>query len=119
MRSVDVLLLLHGEDALCSEYFPSKLYEYLWMQRPILAVVHRNPQMASLIRGQGHEAVLSGENEDDSSAVSRALAAALEQLFDRWRDVGLADNDQASPYTTEAAVTQLLGWVHQLPQSGA
>ena len=51
MRSVDVLLLLHGEDVICSEYFPSKLYEYLWMQRPILAVVHRNPQMAALIRG--------------------------------------------------------------------
>lgn len=119
MRSVDVLLLLHGEDALCSEYFPSKLYEYLWMQRPILAVVHRNPQMASLIRGQGHVAVLSGEDGTDSAAVSRELAAALEQLFDRWRSAGLRDNGQASPYTTEAAVAQLLGWVDQLPESRA
>ncbi len=117
MRSVDVLLLLHGENALCSEYFPSKLYEYLWMQRPVLAVVHRNPQMASLIRGQGHVAVLSGEDGTDSAAVSRQLAAALEQLFDRWRSAGLRDNGQASPYTTEAAVAQLLGWVGQLPKS--
>ena len=119
MRSADVLLLLHGEDALCSEYFPSKLYEYLWMQRPLLAVVHRNPQMAALLGGQGHAAVLSGENGADGSAVSHALAAALEQLFDRWRTVGLEDNGQASPYTTEAAVTQLLGWVNQLAQSDA
>ena len=119
MRSADVLLLLHGEDALCSEYFPSKLYEYLWMQRPILAVVHRNPQMASLIRGQGHVAVLSGEDGTDSAAVSRQLAAALEQLFDQWRSAGLKDNGQASPYTTEAAVAQLLGWVDQLPESRA
>ncbi len=117
MRAVDVLLLLHGEDALCSEYFPSKLYEYLWMQRPLLAVVHRNSQMAALLRGQGHVAVLSGENGADSSAVSHALAAALEQLFDRWRTVGLEDNGQTSPYTTEAAVTQLLGWVDQFSNS--
>jgi hypothetical protein len=33
MRSADVLLLLHGTDPLCAEYIPSKLYEYLWMQR--------------------------------------------------------------------------------------
>lgn len=113
MRSVDVLLLLHGEDAMCSEYIPSKLYEYLWMQRPILAIVHCNPQMAALIRGQGHMAVISG-HEVDSKAVGAELVLALEQLFDRWRTEGLADNGQASPYTTETAVRQLLGWVHQL-----
>lgn len=115
MRAVDVLLLLHGEDAVCSEYIPSKLYEYLWMQRPILAIVHRNPQMAALIRGQGHVAVCWGEDGAGSSVVSRELAAALEQLFERWRAGGLADNGQMSPLTTEAAVTQLLGWVNELP----
>lgn len=115
MRSVDVLLLLHGEDAICSEYIPSKLYEYLWMQRPILAVVHRNPQMAALIRGQGHIAVCSGEKRAGSSAVTDELAAALEQLFDRWLATGLEDNGQLSPFTTEAAVTQLFGWVDELP----
>jgi hypothetical protein len=119
MRSADLLLLLHGEDAMCSEYFPSKLYEYLWMQRPILAVVHCNPQMAGLLRGQGHVAILSGESGIDSSAVNHALAAALEQFFDRWRTVGLEDNGKTSPYTTEAAVAHLLGWVYELPQSGA
>jgi hypothetical protein len=119
MRAVDVLLLMHGEDALCSEYFPSKMYEYLWMQRPILAVVHRNPQMASLLRGLGHDAVLSGETADDSAAVAGALAAALEQLFARWQSGGLPDSGRGSPYTTEAAVTQLLGWVDQLPKSRA
>lgn len=115
MRAVDVLLLLHGEDAICSEYIPSKLYEYLWMQRPILAIVHRNPQMASLIRGQGHVAVCWGEDGGGSSVVIRELAAALEQLFERWKVGGLEDNGQASPYTTEAAVWQLLGWVNELP----
>jgi glycosyltransferase involved in cell wall biosynthesis len=117
MRSVDVLLLLHGEDSMCTEYFPSKLYEYFWMQRPILAVVHQNPQMVSLIRGQGHEAVLSGVHEADTAAVSHELAAALERLFDRWCEHGLPDSGRGSPYTTESAVTQLLGWVDQLQTS--
>jgi glycosyltransferase involved in cell wall biosynthesis len=106
MRGVDVLLLLHGEDPICAEYIPSKLYEYLWMQRPILATVHRNPQMAEMLRGQGHVAV-------DSGAVTE-LAAALETLFDRWADSGLSDSGGASPYTTQAAVGQLLGWAGQI-----
>jgi glycosyltransferase involved in cell wall biosynthesis len=114
MRAVDVLLLMHGEDAMCSEYFPSKMYEYLWMQRPILAVVHCNPQMAELLRGQGHDAVLSGDDTHDSADVNGALAAALEQLFDRWQSGGLADSGQASPYTTAAAVEQLVGWTGPL-----
>jgi glycosyltransferase involved in cell wall biosynthesis len=111
MRSVDVLLLLHGEVPTCEEYIPSKLYEYLWMQRPILAMVHRNPQMATLIRSQGHVVVYLDEDHANRAAVIRELALALEQWFDQWRAEGLPDNGQASPYATGAAVTQLLGWV--------
>lgn len=113
MRSVNVLLLLHGEDAICSEYIPSKLYEYLWMQRPILAIVHRNPQMAALIREQGHLVVASGQDGFDRSVVSRELVVCLGELYDRWQAAGLTDNGLASFYTTKAAVDQLLGWVKQ------
>jgi glycosyltransferase involved in cell wall biosynthesis len=113
MRNTDVLLLLHGEEPICEEYIPSKLYEYLWMQRPILAVVFRNQQMATLIRGQDHFAILAG-NGADGRALDSELVLALEQLFDGWRTVGLADNGRASPYTTEAAVMRLSPWVHDL-----
>lgn len=106
MRSVDVLLLLHGEEPICAEYIPSKLYEYLWMQRPILATVHHNPQMAAMLRGQGHQVVETGQGGDSVAA----LAAALERLYDRWRAEGLPDSGHSSPYTTAAAVQQLLGW---------
>lgn len=107
MRAVDVLLLLHGEEPICAEYIPSKLYEYLWMQRPILATVHCNPQMAAMLRGQGHAVV----ETDGQGSAKAALAAALEALFDRWREVGLPDHDTHSLYTTRTAVSQLLGWV--------
>jgi len=43
----------------------------------------------------------------------------VEQLFARWQSGGLPDSGRSSPYTTEAAVTQLLGWVDQLPESRA
>jgi glycosyltransferase involved in cell wall biosynthesis len=109
MRAVDVLLLLHGEEPICEEYIPSKLYEYLWMQRPVLALVHHNPQMAELVRGQGHAVVAA-----ESPGANVELSQALEKLFDQWREAGLSDNGRASPYTTEAAVTLLVGWVRQL-----
>jgi hypothetical protein len=113
MRAVDVLLLLHGEEPICEEYIPSKLYEYLWMQRPILATVHRNPQMTDMLRSLGHVAVLTGMSVKGQVADStgQELASAMKQLFDRWRKEGLPDSAHPSPYTTQAAVGQLLGWV--------
>jgi hypothetical protein len=107
MRSVDVLLLLHGTEPICAEYIPSKLYEYLWMQRPILATVHGNSQMAGLLLGQGHSAI---EMLDGESGV-HGLSLAFEQLYGRWCQADLADIAGISPYTTRAAVAKLLHWV--------
>jgi hypothetical protein len=101
MRGVDVLLLLHGTEPICAEYIPSKLYEYLWMQRPILATVHNNPQMLSLLRTQGHTAV---ENQ-------AALVLGLEDMMGRWKKGDLSDIGQASPYTTESAVERMRKFV--------
>ena len=105
MRSSDVLLLLHGQEAMCAEYIPSKMYEYLWMQRPILATVQRNPQMADILRGQGHIVI------DQDEAVAANLASQLMQLHTRWSQAGLPDSGQGSPYTTQAAVGHLLSLV--------
>ncbi|MDI1246518.1 MAG: hypothetical protein PSV24_14090 [Rhodoferax sp.] len=108
MRAMDVLLLLHGEEPICDEYIPSKCYEYLWMQRPILATVHRNPQMADMLRGQGHVAVLTGVTGQGPDQAAQALANELARLYDRWCSEGLPDSGRLSPYTTQAAVKQLL-----------
>jgi len=106
MRAVDVLLLLHGEEPICEEYIPSKLYEYLWMQRPILATVHRNPQMAAMLRGEGHTVIETGGER----TAYEALATVLEQLFNRWRETGLPDSGRDSPYSTQIAVEQVISW---------
>jgi hypothetical protein len=102
MNAVDCLLLLHGTEAFCAEYIPSKLYEYLWTQRPILALVSDNPQMERMLVAEGHVVAPAG----DAHAVARALA----RLLDRWRGAGLPDSGRASPYTVRAAVEQLVAW---------
>lgn len=103
MRGADCLLLLHGNDAACEEYIPSKLYEYLWMRRPILALVHRNPQMTQILTELGHTCV-----QADNAA---AIAQAIRQFVVRWQRDELNDLPAGSPYTAKAAVEQLLTWV--------
>ncbi len=105
MNAVDCLLLLHGTEPYCAEYIPSKVYEYLWTQRPILALVWRNPQMARMLTDLGHAAVAA----DDAPA----LEAALKDLIARWRRGALADSGRASPYTVEAAVRRLVAWARE------
>lgn len=112
MRAADVLVLLHGQEPICEEYIPSKLYEYLWMQRPILATVYRNPQMAALVRGQGHTVVALDTASDAQR--TEALADAMLALHARWKSAGLPDSGRPSPYTTEAAVQRLLGFVAEV-----
>jgi hypothetical protein len=100
MRQVDLLLLLHGTDAFCEEYIPSKLYEYLWTQRPVLALTWRNPMLDRILETEGHTHVIATE--------TAAVATALVARWKRWRTTGLPDNGRPSPYSTQAAVQQIL-----------
>jgi len=102
MNAVDCLLLLHGTEPFCAEYIPSKMYEYLWARRPIVALVWRNPQMTRMLNELGHIPV----GADDVNGVEGALAA----LITRWRDDELVDSGKPSPYTVRAAVDQLVAW---------
>ena len=106
MRTVDALLMLHGEDPFCEEYIPSKLYEYLWMQRPVIGLVWRNPHLERLLREQGHWAIAS----DDV----KAIAAAIRELVARWESDDLSDSSRASPHTSRAAAERLVGWVDEI-----
>lgn len=106
MNAADCLLLLHGTVPFCEEYIPSKMYEYLWTQRPILALVWRNPHMERMLRELGHWAAAA----DDAGSV----AAALEGLHARWMKDDLADSGKPSPYTVEAAVRQINDWARAI-----
>jgi glycosyltransferase involved in cell wall biosynthesis len=102
MNSADCLLL-HGIEVHCEEYIPSKLYEYLWTQRPILGLVWRNAQMAQILRDTGHIAV----SADDAEAVAKSLSA----LVDRWSGGELGDLARPSPHTVAAATRRMADWV--------
>ena len=110
MRSVDCLLLLHGVEPFCEEYIPSKTYEYLWTQRPLIALVWRNQQMTEMLESLGHIAV----NADDA----RGVRAALEAVWGKWSTEGLPDSGQVSPYTTQAAVEKIITWTRPLVKPG-
>mgnify|MGYP006184952221 CR=1 FL=1 len=106
MRNTDVLLLLHGTEPICAEYIPSKLYEYLWMQRPILATVNNNPQMSALLLEQGHSVIEVGQGEFVSGEMSRSLSI----LHKRWCNGEKLEHQGLNPYTTKTAVAHLLSW---------
>lgn len=110
MRSADVLLLLHGLEPICAEYIPSKMYEYLWMQRPILALVHQNPQMAGILLDAGHSVIQLDTVLRDATFDPDALALTLQGLVETWNTSGLPDRPEATPYTTGASVQKLLAW---------
>ena len=108
MRSADVLLLLHGVEPICAEYIPSKMYEYLWMQRPILALVYCNPQMAGILTSAGHNVMPLGTATIQVN--EKALLTAIQEFYDIWTKQGLHDNGTASVYSTKVAVDSMLSW---------
>jgi glycosyltransferase involved in cell wall biosynthesis len=111
MQTVDALLLLHGTENFCEEYIPSKLYEYLWTQRPIIGLVWRNPHLDRILQEGGHWAVAA----DDVAGIS----SAIESLVARWEADDLRDSSRPSPYTAAAAVDQLVGWVDDVIRARA
>lgn len=49
MQEMDYLLIVHGNLADCAEYIPSKFYDYIWANRPIIALTHANEQFNKLL----------------------------------------------------------------------
>ena len=100
MRSADVLLLIQDELDISTQSIPGKTYEYLHSGRPILGLVHRNPELKEMLRSLGHWAVELTDAE--------GIAAAIRQIHARWTAGDLVVTAQ-SPYTVSAFVDGLLG----------
>lgn len=100
MTEVDCLLLLHGQQPVCEEYIPSKLYEYLWMGPVVLGAVWNNPELESILLAQGHIAVRS----DDVPGYSRSIAS----LIDDWKKGHRASGPRVSPYTAARSAQKLI-----------
>jgi hypothetical protein len=99
MQNADVLILLHGNDEWCAEYIPSKFYEYLWADRPIWGITHRNPQLDQMLSERG--AYLS--HEGDVAGINMAL----ERIWLDWEQKRLA-NPLGKPIGVGQAVATIL-----------
>jgi len=99
MFAADLLLLIQNLDPISSETIPSKVYEYLHSGRPILGLVYDNDELSTLLVDLGHLA----SNTTDPSA----LCDVILEAYSRWQRHG-EQGPLSSPYTTEAAVQQLI-----------
>jgi glycosyltransferase involved in cell wall biosynthesis len=105
MQQCDVLLMMHGDMAEAGEYIPSKLYEYFWARRPVLALTCENAQLDTLVVEHGGWVAPTR----DIPAVVEAFAAAV----GRWRDSGLPDVS-LPPVTVADAVARILRAVDEV-----
>jgi glycosyltransferase involved in cell wall biosynthesis len=106
MQKLDVLVLAHGALQDCSEYIPSKLYEYFWARRPILAVTHQNAQLDQLVAAHGGWTA--------STIDTNSIVQALETAVQRWEDNTLAEVAVA-PIGVRDAVHAILQTLDRLP----
>jgi len=101
MKRMDVLILVHGDDVFrCDEYIPSKLYDYMLVQRPILGLTHPGSELQTMLEDNGFLAVDS-QNEKE-------IKSTLQNLISQWKDTGLPDLEYASPLTVKGAVSHLM-----------
>jgi len=101
MKRMDVLILVHGNDIFrCNEYIPSKLYDYMLVQRPILGLTHPGSELEKMLEQNGF---LSADSQD-----SDEIKIKINTLIEHWKSRGLPDLKQPSCLTVEVAVHELM-----------
>jgi hypothetical protein len=105
MYRMDALLLIHGNTADCAEYIPSKFYDYLWARRPVIGLVHLNPQLMNLVTNHGGYAVEVAESE--------AIERVLWQVHHDWENDSMPVSPMP-PVNTQQAVKSILSQVDSM-----
>ena len=105
MRTMDALLLIHGSGETVGEYIPSKLYEYLFAERPIIGLAAAGTELETMLVQSGHRAV----DQSDPAA----LKCALEEVVAAWSSSDLTTQGAAPIYTVENAVRKLVDIVDE------
>ncbi len=107
MSTMDCLILLHGNTEDCSEYIPSKIYDYLWSKRPILGLTHKNTQLNKLIiKYSGFIA---------ESTDTYAIIKKINEIYDKWNTNSLMET-KTRPIDTKQAVNKILLMINQTIQ---
>jgi glycosyltransferase involved in cell wall biosynthesis len=101
----DVLIVLHGSGLICEEYVPSKVYEYLLTDRPVLALTSATSELGRIVLECGHRVA----DPDDAAAVREELAEYIKQ----WENGAVDGILRESPYTVRNTVEELLAVARQ------
>lgn len=108
MHQADFLLLVHGSIDDCREYIPSKLYEYFWAKRPVIALTHENPQLDRMVQERaGYVAPYV-----DQAAIEKVLRQAIND----WQTGG--GGSTVPPLGVEQAVDRILATLRAYPAHG-
>lgn len=105
MHESDVLVLMHGDTDWCAEYIPSKVYEYFYAHRPVLAITHLNRELDEmvLIRG-GYVAQAANQS---------SIEAVIEVIYQQWS----AENEfdvLYDPISVDSCVASILKRVNDV-----
>lgn len=103
MQQADCLLLIQNTTFFATETIPSKVYEYLLSGRPILALLHGNEELSTLLGERGHFVVAA----DDPQAVREAMEALL-RLHAETEGARLSAQVEAESLLVMDAVRQLI-----------
>ena len=111
MQAASVLLLLQGPS--CNQQIPAKLYEYLYCQRPLLALCHEDGEVAALCQkyNLGIRADIT-----DATAIAAALLQLLAQLKNNSARVLSAQ--ELVLFSRHHQAMRLLQLMQQLPPQG-
>jgi len=100
MRESDVLVLMHGQGDICKLYLPSKIYEYLWAQRPVLLFSPVPTHWDDIMDSGTHYVV----DQSDPAAVDKVLR----RLLNDWETGQLADRPISQAHSVEQAVIKIM-----------
>jgi hypothetical protein len=96
LRDADFLLIVGSNDA---QYTASKLYPYILAKRPLLAVVHRQSSVATVMRATGAGAVVTIDEATPAQQSVADCERALGALLSRLPFVPETDWAAFAPYT--------------------
>ena len=100
MRKSDVLILMHGQGEICQLYLPSKIYEYLWAQRPVLLFSVVPTHWDDILDSSNHYII------DQSDPID--IDETLKRLVADWQREKLSDRPISQAYSVEQAVTKII-----------
>jgi glycosyltransferase involved in cell wall biosynthesis len=104
MQEMDVLMLLHTQEAGSDEVVPGKLFEYMLAERPALVLGPSNMEAARLVRDEGIGYTASASDQD-------AIRHVLIRVYEDW-DQGrlpLVQAGNLKQYSRQHQYKRLLG----------